>query len=263
MSNNYIEIESLTGLTNKPFIVKMLHNDFRLWHSGTEIFQLSRLADGITTALVSHGDIVNGVLYLQGQTKIDNVLGSLQVDEQVIAKGLTGKTGEHFIVDLKTNDFKIKMNDGVEALQVSKLADNVTTALVSHGDTNSGVIDIHGKLKVKGVELGGAFESSTATNDNVTTEMDTGITNQAQTLVMFLHVQTASQDSYMEVQLIKQGSTYTASIGRQSGKEFTQLAVAYNATKSGSLGTHYIDVVGTGSGASMTFNVRTDINFKR
>lgn len=262
MSNNHIEIESLEGVKNEPFIIKMLHNDFRWWHDGIEMFQLSRLADGITTALVSHGDTVNGVTHIQGQTKIDNVLGSLEVDDQVVSKGITGKDGQHFVIDVKTNEVKFKMNDGIEVLQITDLSEPDTVSLVSHGNTSSGVIDINGKLKVKGVEFA-AFESSTVTTDNVTTELNTGVVNTATNAKINLHVETASQDSFIEIDLVKQGSGYSASLGRQAGTEFTQLAVAYNSTKSGQLGTHYIDIVGSGSGSAMTFNVRTNSNFKR
>lgn len=237
-------------------------NDIDFRFDDAELFQIRNLSQPNVVGLLSHGDLTNGVTYIQGLAKIDRIVDSLTIDEQLTVKGIGGHHLNHFVLDLKTNEFKIKMNDGVETIQFSKLSDNVTTSIVSHGDTSNGIIDINGKLKVKGVEFA-AFESSTTTTDNVTTELNTGVTNTATNAKLHLHVETASQDSFIEIDLIKQGSGYTAKMGRQTGTEFAQLSVAYNSTKSGQLGTHYIDIVGSGSGASMTFNVRTNSNFKR
>lgn len=184
---------------------------------------------------------------------IDHVLTELSAIE--------GQHGKPFVIRMLHNDFRI-LHSGVEIFQISRLADGVTSSIVSHGNTTSGVIDVNGIFKVKGRQVEGCFESSTTSADNVTTEIDTGIPNTKVSAKVYLHVETPSQDSFIEIDVIKQGNNYIAVMGWQTGTEFTQLSVVYNQTKSNQLGTHYIDIVGTGNGAAMTYNVKTESNFK-
>ena len=165
-------------------------------------------------------------------------------------------------------DFRFK---GVEALQLQDLSQPLTVGLVSHGDPNSGVIDIKGITKLKtaqiealtvsGDEVQVGKSSTHVVNDNLTLSLNTQRSNINNYVLCKIHISLSGKDSFIDVRLFKDGSSYVVEQGYTTGDYLSQFSFTYNSVLSGQNGTHYIDVVGAGTGAQATIKSTTYTNF--
>lgn len=126
----------------------------------------------------------------------------------------------------------------------------------------SGVIDkpvnFEDGFSVAGV-LTAQITESTPTDmlDNQVKNINSGQTNQIEEFVMRVRLKTPSLRSWFLVQVFYDGSTWHASRGATYGNEFFDIQVSYNLSESLNVGKHVITLTGSGQGAFIEINTRS------
>lgn len=93
--------------------------------------------------------------------------------------------------------------------------------------------------------------------DNQTKHINSGQSNVIEEFVMRVRIKTPSLRSWFLVQVFYDGANYQASRGATYGAEFFDIGISYNSAESLATGKHVVTLTGTGSGALIYVNARS------
>ena len=184
---------------------------------------------------------------------------------------IIGADGHHLLFDLKTNEFKFKMN-GFEVWQGTDLSVPNTFSLVSHGDPNNGIHYLQGiaktdKLEVLGTAtVGGnaisvnSSKQSFQTSEDITHTFNTGMSLDVDYFDIKMRVTGVSNDSWIVVNCYKNGNAFVAKVGEVTGYEF-DVYFSYNLLQSASNNSHTINMIGYGTNQQLDVSCFNKLNF--